>query len=32
MDIRARMIMKTLDENPELKKDILDIEDLTHVI
>jgi CRP-like cAMP-binding protein len=32
MDIRARMIMKTLDENPELKKDIHDIKDLTHVI
>ncbi len=32
MDIRARMIMKALDENPELKKDIHDIEDLTHVI
>lgn len=32
MDIRAKMIMKTLDENPELKKDIRDIENLTPVI
>jgi len=32
MDIRARMIMKTLDENPELKKDIHDIGNLTPVI
>lgn len=32
MDIRAKMIMRTLDENPELKEDIRDIEDLTPVI
>ena len=32
MDIRAQMIMKTLDENPELKEDIKDIENLTLVI
>ena len=31
MDIRAKMIMKTLDENPELKEDIHDIENLTPV-
>jgi CRP-like cAMP-binding protein len=32
MDIRAKMIMKTLDENPELKDDIRDIENLALVI
>jgi len=32
MDIRAKMIMKTLDENPDLKKDIRDIENLTPVV
>ncbi|NOX32963.1 MAG: cyclic nucleotide-binding domain-containing protein [Deltaproteobacteria bacterium] len=32
MDVRARMIMKTLDENPGLKDEINDIEDLTLVI
>jgi len=32
MDTRAQMIMKTLDENPELKEDINDIENLTLVI
>ncbi|MCM2286330.1 MAG: cyclic nucleotide-binding domain-containing protein [Desulfobacula sp.] len=31
MDIRTKMIIKTLDENPELKKDIHDIETLTPV-
>lgn len=29
MDTRAHMIIKTLDEHPELKPDILDIHDLT---
>lgn len=29
MDLRAEMIMKTLDENPSVKKDIKDIENLT---
>jgi len=32
LDMRAQMIMKTLDKNPELKKDIKDIENLTLVI
>ncbi len=32
MDIRAKMILKTLDENPDLKEDIRDIETLTPVI
>jgi CRP/FNR family transcriptional regulator, cyclic AMP receptor protein len=32
MDIRAKMIMKTLDENPELRDDIRDIENLALVI
>ncbi|MBU2454002.1 MAG: cyclic nucleotide-binding domain-containing protein, partial [Proteobacteria bacterium] len=32
MDLRAQMIIKTLDENPELKEDINDIENLTLVI
>jgi len=32
MDLRAQMIMKTLDENPELKEDINDIENLTLVV
>jgi len=32
LDTRALMIMKTLDETPELKKDIKDIENLTLVI
>jgi len=32
MDVRAHMIMKTLDENPEFKEDIHDIENLTLVI
>jgi len=32
MDTRAQMIMKTLNENPELKEDINDIENLTLVI
>ena len=32
MDIRAKMIMKTLDENPELRDDIHDIENLALVI
>ncbi|MBT3177340.1 MAG: cyclic nucleotide-binding domain-containing protein [Desulfobacula sp.] len=32
MDMRAQMIMKTLDENPELKQNINDIENLTLVI
>ena len=32
MDIRAKMIMRTLDENPELKEEIRDIEALTPVI
>lgn len=32
MDNRAQMIIKTLDENPGLKKDIKDIDDLTLVI
>ena len=32
LDTRAQMILKTLDKNPELKKDINDIENLTLVI
>lgn len=32
LDTRAQMIMKTLDKNPELKKDIKDIETLTLVV
>ena len=32
LDMRAQMIMKTLDKNPELKEDIKDIENLTLVI
>ena len=32
MDTRAQMIMKTLNENPDLKEDINDIENLTLVI
>jgi len=32
MDTRAKMIMKTLDENPELRDDIHDIENLALVI
>ncbi len=29
MDVRAQMIMKTLDENPDIKDDVNDIENLT---
>lgn len=32
MDLRTQMIIKTLDENPELKEDIKDIDNLTLVI
>ena len=32
LDTRAQMIIKTLDKNPELKKDVEDLENLTLVI
>ena len=32
LDTRAQMIMKTLDEHPEFKEEINDIENLTLVI